>query len=62
MITGTAQQGRALTTTNGSWDGGPTSFDYQWQDCDAAGQNCAIHGLDADTYALTPATSVIRSR
>ena len=52
MISGTAEQGQTLTTTNGAWDGSPTSFDYQWQDCDANGQNCADTGTDTDGYVL----------
>jgi hypothetical protein len=52
-ITGTAQQGQTLTTTDGTWDGNPTHFDYQWQDCDANGQNCVNTGTDTTTYALT---------
>ena len=52
VVTGAAQQGKTLTTTNGSWDGNPT-FAYQWQDCDANGQNCANTGTGATTYALT---------
>src|SRR5262249_41187823 len=52
-ITGTAQQDHTLTTTDGTWDGSPTHFDYQWQDCDANGQKCVNTGTDATTYALT---------
>src|SRR5205085_5626539 len=39
-ISGTAQQGQNLYTTNGSWSGGPTSYQYQWLRCDTAGANC----------------------
>ena len=53
-ITGTAQQGQTLTTTKGSWDESPTGFAYQWQDCDANGDNCTDTGSDANTYALGP--------
>ena len=35
-ISGTAQQGDTLTTTNGSWTGNPTSYAYQWEDCNTA--------------------------
>jgi hypothetical protein len=55
VITGVAQQGHTLTTTDGTWDGDPTHFDYQWQDCDSGGQNCANTGTDTITYALTSA-------
>jgi len=53
VITGVAQQGNTLTTTTGTWDGNPSSFDYQWQDCDVSGQNCTNTGTDSDTYALS---------
>ena len=53
LINGNPQQGQTLTATNGKWDGSPTTFDYQWQDCDQAGQNCTDIGDDAPTYTLT---------
>ncbi len=52
VITGTAQQGQILSTTNGNWDGTPSGFAYQWQDCDANGQSCTDAGTDANTYTL----------
>ena len=52
IVTGTAQDGQMLSTTNGAWDGDPGSFDYQWQDCDQNGQNCTDAGTDASTYTL----------
>lgn len=52
VVTGVAQQGKTLSTTNGDWDGNPT-FAYHWQDCNAKGQSCANTGTDATTYALT---------
>ncbi|HEX5224270.1 MAG TPA: hypothetical protein VFW29_03975, partial [Solirubrobacteraceae bacterium] len=36
-ISGSAQQGQTLTTTNGSWSGEPTSYSYSWQRCDSSG-------------------------
>ena len=38
-----AQQGQTLSTTNGTWGTNPTptAYTYQWQDCDASGQNCS---------------------
>jgi sugar lactone lactonase YvrE len=39
-IGGTARQGQTLTEVHGSWSNGPTSFSYQWLQCDASGNNC----------------------
>jgi hypothetical protein len=64
-ISGTPQQGNILTAVNGSWTNSPTSYGYQWQRCDASGNNCAaIAGATGQTYALTAADvgSMIRVR
>src|SRR5207237_7289007 len=39
-ISGTAQQGQTLTESPGTWTNNPTGFSYQWQRCDAEGNNC----------------------
>jgi hypothetical protein len=53
-ISGTAQQGQALTVINGSWTNSPTSFTHQWQRCDASGNNCTpIPQATGQTYTLT---------
>src|SRR5207248_94015 len=50
-IVGTPKQGVTLTADRGRWGGGPTSFTYQWNHCDAAGANCVpIAGAVASTY------------
>ena len=55
QITGTTTAGQQLTTSNGSWSGSPTSYTYQWQDCDTAGANCGpIGGATSSGYKLTP--------
>src|SRR5205807_1993172 len=36
-ISGTTTDGQMLTASNGSWNGSPTSYAYQWQDCDGTG-------------------------
>jgi hypothetical protein len=55
-ISGTASQGQMLTETNGSWSNSPTSFGYQWEDCDSSGNACsAITGATAQTYTLAAA-------
>ena len=51
VITGNPQQGDALSTTNGTWSGGPTSYGYQWQDC--VGATCSnIAGATSSTYTV----------
>jgi hypothetical protein len=53
-ITGIAGLGQTLSETQGSWSGHPTSYRYQWQDCDSTGNTCAvIAGATAQTYTTT---------
>jgi hypothetical protein len=53
-ISGTAQQGQALSTSKGTWTGSPTSYAYQWQDCDSSGASCAaISGATSSSHTLT---------
>ena len=52
-ISGTAEQGQTLTTSNGVWSNSPTSYTYRWEDCDTSGSNCeSIRGATASTYSL----------
>jgi hypothetical protein len=52
-IGGTTTEGQSLSATNGSWTGSPTSYAYQWQDCDSSGANCAnIVGATTAGYTL----------
>jgi hypothetical protein len=52
-ISGTAQQGQTLTASPGTWSPAPTSFKYQWQDCDSGGHGCtAIPSATGQTYTL----------
>jgi hypothetical protein len=61
VIAGTARQGATLTADRGRWAGGPTSFTYQWNDCDATGANCApIAGAVAPTYVPGTADAGMR--
>ena len=66
VVSGTAQQGQTLTTTNGSWSGTtPMTFGYQWLRCDSSGANCtAISGATSSSYTLQAAdvTFTLRSR
>src|SRR5205807_2626913 len=53
-ITGTAQQGQTLTEHHGTWTNEPTSFAYQWRQCDTTGISCQqIAKANAQTYVLT---------
>ena len=54
-ISGTPQLGSTLTASTGTWTGSaPITYTYQWQRCDAAGENCAaIAGASAQTYTPT---------
>jgi hypothetical protein len=50
-VSGTPQQGSTLTADNGSWQNTPTSFQYQWQRCNASGGSCVnVGGATAKTY------------
>jgi hypothetical protein len=52
-ISGTALVGQALVATHGTWSGSPTSFRYQWAQCDATGGGCfAIAGATGKTYRV----------
>ncbi len=53
-VTGSTVQGQTLSTSNGSWSNIPTSYTYQWQDCNTSGASCsAISGATSNTYTLT---------
>ncbi len=52
-ITGTAQQGKTLSVSNGSWNNNPTNFSYVWEDCDSSGSPCtAITGATSNGYTV----------
>lgn len=41
-------------TSTGTWTNSPTSFTYQWEDCNSAGANCSvITNATASTYTVT---------
>ena len=53
VISGTAQVGSTLTSTEGSWSRNPTDINLQWRRCDENGASCSnISGAVGKTYVL----------
>ena len=53
-VSGSAVEGQTLSATTGSWEGSPTSYTYQWEDCNTSGEACAnISKATSSTYKLT---------
>jgi Divergent InlB B-repeat domain/HYR domain/Right handed beta helix region len=56
VVSGTPYSGQTLSTTNGTWTGSPTSYTYQWEDCNSSGTSCtSIAGATSTEYTLTGA-------
>ncbi len=54
-ISGTAQEGKALITSTGTWEGTePISFGYEWQRCNALGEECSDVEADGSSETYTP--------
>ncbi len=52
-VSGSAIEGQTLSAANGTWSGDPTSYGYQWEDCDSAGASCSdIDGARSASYQL----------
>ncbi len=55
-ISGTPIRGQALSASQGSWTNDPASFGYQWQSCNAIGEDCAnLSAATGATHILTQA-------
>jgi hypothetical protein len=52
-ISGTAEEGKPLTASRGTWNNGPTDYDYLWRRCASDGFSCVnIDGATNVTYTL----------
>lgn len=52
-ISGTGLVGALDTATHGTWTGSPTSYHYQWAQCDTTGGACqAISGATGKSYRV----------
>lgn len=55
-IVGSPWPGQILTVQPGVWMNTPTAYAYEWEDCDAGGNNCtAIPGAEGSSYVLAAA-------
>src|SRR3954452_13907362 len=61
VVTGTAQVGTALSTTNGAWLNAPTHFTYQWER-ETGGTWNAILGAASAFYVVRPDDLGLRLR
>jgi len=53
-VSGTAEEGKTLSASTGTWSGSPTSYAYQWEDCNALGEGClSISGSTTASLKLT---------
>ena len=50
-ISGDAIVGETLTAANGSWTNNPTSYRYQWLQCDSFGGSCVPTGFTGQNYS-----------
>jgi hypothetical protein len=52
-MAGDLTAGQVLTEVHGVWSGSPTSYNYQWEDCNTVGAECVpIPGAIDQTYTL----------
>jgi hypothetical protein len=53
-ISGDTTDGQTLSTTTGAWTGAPTTFGYQWRDCNESGTGCVdVVGATHASYVLS---------
>jgi hypothetical protein len=53
-VSGATTEAWTLTTNEGTWANTPTSYSYQWRQCDTAGQNCTdITGATSSSYVIS---------
>jgi hypothetical protein len=56
VVSGSALEGQTLSASTGTWSGSPTSYAYQWQDCNSSGAHCVnVNGAVASSYELVAA-------
>ena len=54
-VSGTAVQSEPLSASTGTWKNSPTTYTYQWLQCDSTGANCtAIKGATSSSYVPGP--------
>jgi subtilisin family serine protease len=52
-VSGTAETGRTLSASSGTWSNSPTAYAYQWSRCDSTGASCTpLGGATGGAYAL----------
>ena len=53
-VSGSPVEGATLSASTGSWSGSPTSYAYQWQDCNSAGASCTnIGGATSSAHVVS---------
>ncbi len=52
-VSGQPVAGQVLHASDGTWNGTPSSYSYQWESCSEAGEEChGIEGANASSYTL----------
>ena len=55
-ISGPAEAGQSMTVSHGAWIHNPTTYEDNWESCDASGSNCSpISGAGGQAYAVRTA-------